>query len=264
MVLERIGALLASSSDEKRHFPATQLYKEGWLLCLVMDYLAQNHINGHCLNLMEGADWFSEAYLPSAFLKNPPSGKKLNEKYTHADGVIGHFDIGDRGKADLSLKKGAQQFLVLEAKMFSELSERVTNADYFDQAARTIACMAEVLHRAKQSPSELKKLGFYVLAPESQINEKRVFEEKLALDSIRMIVQRRVAEYEDEAKNQWYKEWFEPLLGLDCFEIQAISWESIIEFIRLQDAQAGEEFQQFYQLCFEFNKKTGKRDKNRV
>ena len=71
----------------------------------------------------------------------------------HANGVIGHFSIGDEGKADLKLLPEATQFLVLEAKMFSGLSPTVNNARYYDQAARNVACMAEVLCRAERNPS---------------------------------------------------------------------------------------------------------------
>ena len=39
-------------------------------------------------------------------------------------------------------------FVVFEAKLFSLLSKRVTNAPFFDQVALNVACIAEVWHRA--------------------------------------------------------------------------------------------------------------------
>jgi hypothetical protein len=60
----------------------------------------------------------------------------LAEGWTHADAVIGNVTIGDSALADATLAEGAKQFIVVEAKLFSPLSPRVTNASYFDQAAR--------------------------------------------------------------------------------------------------------------------------------
>ena len=46
----------------------------------------------------------------------------------------------------------ARQFVLLEAKLFNRLSSGVKNAPFFDQAARSVACMAEVLRRADREP----------------------------------------------------------------------------------------------------------------
>jgi hypothetical protein len=54
--------------------------------------------------------------------------------------------------------------------MFSVLSSGVTRATYFDQAARNVACIAEVLFRAKREPAKMGVLGFFVLAPDEQIS----------------------------------------------------------------------------------------------
>ena len=151
MVFDRIRVLLESCSDEIPLFPPTLIYNEGWLLRLVLDWFSRNKIPNHPLNFQEDARWFSEALLPSAFLSRF-RGDPLAENWTHADGVVGHFSIGDQGKADLSLRHDATQLLVLEAKMFSELSSGVTNAGYFNQAARNVACIAEVFHRVNMFP----------------------------------------------------------------------------------------------------------------
>ena len=89
----------------------------------------------------EGGRWFSEALLPSAFLARW-RGDALAEYWTHADAVMGHFEVGLEGKTDLQLADGATHFLVLEAKLFSGISSGVKHAAYFDQAARSVACIA--------------------------------------------------------------------------------------------------------------------------
>jgi len=139
---------------------------------------------------------------------------------------------------------------VLEAKMFSKLSPGVKHASYFDQAARNVACIAEVLKIAKRPLSEMSFLGFYVLAPETQI-EQNIFKENLERKSIQEKVERRVKEYKGE-KNNWLLETFIP--ALNCMKIDALSWEGIIYTIRKYDPNTANELEQFYKLCLQYNK----------
>jgi hypothetical protein len=251
MALDKISQMLELCNSDTPHFPPTDLYNEGWLLRLILQWFASNRIEKHPLMFSESAKWFSEALLPTAFL---PRYKKdpLGESWTHADGVIGHFSIGKTGKGDLSLKKDASQFIVLEAKMYSKLSPGVTHANYYDQAARNVGCMAETLHKANQDPNSLTHLAFYVLAPKSQI-DAGVFDKKMTYASIQSKVQRRVEEYGGE-KDSWYSDWLKPTLGK--IHISCISWEEIIEQIDEKDATEGVNISQFYQLCQHYNGKT--------
>ncbi len=68
------------------------------------------------------------------------------------------------GTAALSLAPGARQLVVFEAKLFARFSAGVRNAPYYDQAARTIACMAETLRRAEIAPDDMTDLAFVLLA----------------------------------------------------------------------------------------------------
>jgi len=247
MVMERIHAMLQSCATDLPVFPPTLLYNEGWLLRLVLDWFSINNVPDHPLTFSQNARWFSEALLPSAFL---PRRRKdpLGETWTHADGVIGHFVIGDVGRVDLSLSHDASHFVVLEAKMFSKLSPGVTHAKYFDQAARTVACIAEVLRRANLPPARLSSLGFYVLAPQVQINED-VFEEEMSRESIQTKVERRVGEYAGE-KDQWYTDWFQPTF--QRIEIRTVSWEELMGTIREHDASSASSIAEFYERCVGF------------
>jgi hypothetical protein len=103
------------------------------MLRLVLDWFATTGHQGHPLSFQSGARWDSEALLPSQFLARH-RGYPLAESWTHADGVVGHFLLRP-GRGDLSLKPGARQLVVTEAKMFSGLSVRTTRAKDFDQAA---------------------------------------------------------------------------------------------------------------------------------
>ena len=144
--LKSIQEMLLSAVSSQPLFPPTLLYNEGWLLRLVLDWFSRHSVQDHPLTFAAGSRWFSEALLPSPFPARY-RGDKLAENWTHADGVVGHFQIGKKGRTDLKLLPGATQFIVLEAKIFSSLSPGVTHASYYDQAARTVACMAEVLRR---------------------------------------------------------------------------------------------------------------------
>jgi hypothetical protein len=141
--LQRIYEMLCRANSERRTFPATIFYNEGWLLRLVLDWFSEHALGGHLLSFAAGAQWYSEALLPSQFLARQ-RGDHLAEGWTHADGVVGHIKVGSTALANTSLADDASQFLVTEAKLFSPLSPRVTNAAYFDQAARNVACIAEV------------------------------------------------------------------------------------------------------------------------
>ena len=248
MAFERIRAMLESCARESPLFPPTLLYNEGWMLRLVLDWFSTHRVPDHPLNFSENARWFSEALLPSAFLARH-RGDRLAESWTHADGVVGHFRVGDRSKAGLSLLPRATQFVVLEAKMFSGLSPGVTNAHYFDQAARNVACIAELFHRANLPPQTASQVGFYVVAPHSQI-ERGVFDEVMNCDSIQRKVKRRVQEYVG-GRDQWYAEWFQPTC--QKAEVETISWEELIAIIGEQEPTSAVSIEAFYRRCVEFN-----------
>jgi len=253
MTMTRICAMMESCTTDSPLFPPTLLYDEGWLLRLVIDWFSMNDVPNHPLSFPRNARWYSEALLPSAFLARC-RGDRLAESWTHVDGAIGHFEVGKEGKADLSLLPDAEHFVVLEAKMFSRLASGVKNAKYFDQAARTVACVAKVLQRADRHPSSLSHLGFYVLAPQSQIDAGK-FDQEMNRDSVRHKVERRVTDYAGE-KDQWYTDWFEPTLQRT--EIGVVSWEDLIGTIAEHDSASAHSIEEFYEQCVRYNQSASK------
>ena len=154
IVNQRIAELLSKAKDPDRVFPATDFYNEGWMLRLVIDWFSRNPQVHSDIRFLEGSRWYSEALLPFQFLTRQ-RGDNLAESWTHADGVIGQFEIGKNADGDLTLNEGAKQLVVIEAKMFSKLSAGVTNAGYFNQAARNVASIAEIANRAGIGPASL-------------------------------------------------------------------------------------------------------------
>ena len=249
MSIDRISRMLSECRGDTRVFPATDLYNEGWMLRLVLDWFASQPGIDHHLSFSAEDRWYSEALLPSAFLPRF-RGDPLSESWTHADGVIGQFQIGAKGDGDLSLSPEATGLVVTEAKMFSKLSSGVKNAAFYNQAARNVACIAEVLRRAEVNPAGMDRIGFFVIAPQGQI-ESGVFSALLQKDVIREVVARRVAAYESEDKNWWFRESFMPTL--DKIKIGEISWESLVQLISEHDPEFGSELADFYAKCLEFN-----------
>ena len=250
MSIDRIARMLAECSSDKRVFPATDLYNEGWMLRLVLDWFARRPGIEHDLAFSTHDRWYSEALLPT-FFQPRTRPDVLAESWTHADGVIGQFHIGAKGEGDLSLSPEATGLVVTEAKMFSKLSSGVKNAAFYNQAARNVACIAEVVRRADVHPAGMKRIGFFVIAPESQI-ESGVFSPLLHKEAIREVVSRRVSAYASEEKDRWFQETFMPTL--DTISIGEISWESLVKLITEHDPEFGSELAGFYAKCLEFNR----------
>ena len=248
MFLKTFLNLLSNIDHDLPNFPPTTLYNEGWLLRLLVDWFSKSGVTNHPLSFPKDGHWFSEAHLPSAFLPRF-RGDPLAESHTNTDGVIGHFVIGSKGKTDLEVTHDASHFAVLEAKMYSGLSKGVKHAKYYDQAARNVACIAEVLRQADNQPISITQLGFYVLAPKDQI-VSRTFSRNLDKQSIKDKVNRRKSSYEGE-RDDWFKEWFIPTL--EVIDILSISWESILDIVREKDSKTGDFLKEYYSQCLAFN-----------
>jgi hypothetical protein len=245
--MQRIADILLTCGTPGSRLPATLLYNEGWMVRLVLDWFAQQAMSDHPLSFAPAADWYTEALLPSAF--RPRSrGDHLAESRTHADGVIGHIEVGRAGRGDLSLSGAAAQLTIVEAKLFSPLSAGTRRAPGYDQAARNVACIAEVVRRAEiRSPVSL---AFVVLAPAEhiQIDPSFRWADK---GSIEAKVRARAAAY-DGAVDRWVTETFLPVL--EAVRIAMLSWESVIEYIGERDAEAGHQIGGFYSACLDHNR----------
>lgn len=249
MIMNRVRAMLEECEGVEPAFPPSTLFGEQWLLRVVVDWFEQHGGDRYPMSPSPGARWFSEAWLPSAFLPRY-RGDQLGESRTHADAAIGHFRIGDPGTSGLTLEADARQFVLLEAKLTNRLSSGVKNAPGFDQAARSVACMAEVLRRSGVRPTSMDDLAFLVLAPRARIDDG-VFARETAIEAIRAKACRRVEAYAGE-RDAWRVDWFEPTL--DRVDVRCLAWEDVVETIAFHDPATGQAVDAFYGKCLHFNR----------
>ncbi len=248
-MIDRVAAVLSTCSSQYPLLVHTELYNEGWMIRLVMDWFSRAPYGNHPLAFAPGSRWFSEGSLPTHFTARY-RGDKFAEGRTRADGLVGHFVVGQAGRSDVLLEPKATHFLVLEAKMFSPLSPGTKNAPYYDQATRTIASIAEILCLAGRQPSELARLGYFVIAPAEQLN-RPALSEQLDKNLIQAKVEKRIREH-SMAKDQWLHRWFLPTL--EQIQVVGMSWEDVIDFINRKDPAAAKKLRSFYRICLQHSR----------
>jgi hypothetical protein len=220
------------------------------MLRTVLQWFDKNRRLPHALGFLDESIWYSEALLGSRFFGHR-RGDSRAEGWTNADAVIGHFRLRAGERGDIELLPNARQLVVIEAKLASGLAAGVKNARQFNQAARNVACIAHLLERCGQDPGRFDRLAFIVLAPDSRIGS---FKAALDLEGslgIRETVAERVRSFSPE-HDDWHANSFASTLAK--LDIQAISWESVIDHIRSADQTFGQELLRFYGLCKQFNR----------
>lgn len=243
-----IAEMLRSLDDETRCMPTTSLYNEGWMLRLILQTASEGKLKKKIKKFTKSTKWFSEARLYSPFMG---SKGEPNEGFTRIDGIVGDFQWRPGTKTGVMLSKNAKRLEVFEAKMFSKLSKGVKANSEYNQAVRIVACMAQTLAHHGLKPSDEKTLadiGFWVIAPESQINQGK-FKVELSPDSMRDKIRKRLDQYDDSKKkdlNSWRTEYFEPLLNK--LEIHCESWKNLIEAIN-DDEERKIALRVFYHQC---------------
>lgn len=226
----------------------TEFYNEGWLLKLLVLAVTDCNLREHPLFVNHENKFFSEGLLPSPFLtkgeKNP-----FAESHTHADGAIGDFTVGnDNTKGLLELKGNTLN--IFEAKINSDFSKGVTNASFYNQAARYVACMVETLDKAEKLENlENLSIGFYLTVPKNQYGKKKNFGEYMDREDIKNIVKKRVDQYENEddyiQRIEWFDRKFIPVLNK--ITIEPIFYEDIIKDLQGYDHII--KISKFYELC---------------
>ncbi|SNR58021.1 hypothetical protein SAMN06265371_10626 [Lutibacter agarilyticus] len=236
----------------KDYTHSTEFYNEGWLLKLLVYAITDFGLKEHPLYVNENEKFFSEGLLPSPFLTE---GKKnpFAESHTHADGAIGNFTIGNNSSKGLLELKG-NKLNIFEAKINSGFSTGVTNASFYNQAARNVACIAETIDKAdKLENLDSLSIGFYLVVPKDQYEKKKSFEEFLDRDHILKTVKKRVDQYKNEGDYVERKDWFDTkfTLVLKHLERKPLFYEDVIT--ELKGSVYIKKIKDFYNSCIEYN-----------
>ena len=253
-VPKTIYKMLETAHTDETVFPPTTLYKEGWMLRIILQIQSEGI---ECLpfTFLPGARRFSEALIGSPFLHRW-RGDQLAENVTHLDGVIGHFNFRPETKAGLVFTADSKQFVAIEAKIFAHLSKGTTNAPDYDQAARTVACIAWTIKQSYRTAQDFESLGFYVVAPRVQIREG-IFSSQISEFSIKKKVERRISAYSGDKRKYaelqtWYRDFFIPTLK--HMKIDCVAWEDVVEAIDEPDVR------EVYDRCLRFNARKTRRE----
>ena len=267
---DRLLAIIRSCEGQLSPFPPSAIFCETWMLRLTLDAFRRLGVE-HPLAFAAGARWFSEARPPSPFQAVASDGRtkqkigqaRLSEGATQIDAVVGHITIREGTKARLQLLPNASQFIAVEAKMFSPLAAGTTNARDYDQATRTIACMAQTIAHAGMNVHNIELPGFYVMAPEARnrLVSSVALEDIVQTARISISLRNRVAAYQEAGLDTggtlvaWENDFFLPLLNRLHAEkrIGVLSWEDAIKAVRRVDEVEGHILSQFYDCCCEQN-----------
>jgi len=246
-MLEQITQMLENlgPNENPNRLPATHLYNEGWMLRLILHAAQLEHLPDL---IKPASNWFSEAKLSTPFARNRG---RTAEGATSADAVLGDFEWAPGTQTGVKLLPNATRFEVFEAKMFSGLSSNVTNAKGYDQAARTIACMANVIAMSDLEIGEnnLNHIHFWLIAPEDRI-DAGCFLQQLEIGSIDHKVKKRIRQFQGKDRdelNLWYEKYFKPLLNQEL--IKCTSWEYLLD--QINDRDLKESLLNFYDRCFQ-------------
>jgi hypothetical protein len=225
-------------------FAPTEVFNEGWLLRAVLqEWKAGAHEKpARFLPFPGDAKVYSEGQLYTPFGARF-RGDKHAESHTHADGIVGHFSFSDT-KSGIVLDGSFTYFAVFEAKLSSPLAAGTSNAPGYDQVARTIGCMINMILQSG-SPGGYAA-HFVVLYPR---NNSLIIPSRYAAEAIADQLARRIATYEGvadwrRATSRFARQWDHVL---DRLQISFVTWEDALAQI------ANDELSQFYKLCLQFN-----------
>lgn len=153
------------NNDQIPNINPTEIYNEGWMTRLLVYISLKQKIKlSNYLDFSQVRNWTSEGLISSPFI----SAKKNREGYTHADMVLGDFEVNYRMKGQIKVFDKAKLFGIIEAKMGSNLSQGTSYAkNKYNQASRNLACISYNSHNSC-------KTFFVVVAPETMIEKHRI------------------------------------------------------------------------------------------
>ena len=191
----------------------TVIFNEGWMTRILVEISIKEHLIVGNIDFSKFQNWSSEALIDSPFVK----ANEKREGYTHADVILGDFTINYSQQGNVIIKDDAKILGIIEAKMGSNLSQKTTNADEYNQASRNICCLA---YNTLQTNGNCE-FFFIVVAPrikirdndiESQINYSTLYNQilkrfKVSNKPINSDLLRKIEDNKNNIFSISYEEW---------------------------------------------------------
>ena len=216
----------------------TIIYNEGWMIRLMVieSMIEKLKIKGIDFGLLANKNWSSETLIASPFIK----AKENREGYTHADIIIGDFNVSYTERGEVVLDDFSEILGIIEAKMRSNLSQGTSNAkSNYNQASRNVCCLS---HVTRKNPT--CKLFFMVVAPEMIISKHEI-EKQVERENIL----KQISERFQHSKETYISEI---QCQVEKCEIIVISYEEWID--ELRDNEVKILLNKFYNECLKHNK----------
>ena len=242
--------------QDKTIIPPKMIYNEDWLLRFVLLWFSkqqqfiensdEDRLIKRAFSFQKKARCYTQATLETRF-KRRIKGKKdpSAEANSQVSGLIGHFRVKYGKKKEKVIPvEGATQFIAIDALMDGELSKGFKSHPSYHQVARVIGCIVNTIQMLEQYL--LESSGYYIIAPMDVLRHDsyRTFTYRKTIEEL---INNRVKEYGDE---EWLEGWNDKFLMIfQRIEVECISWEEVIRFIKKNDADYGLELETFYEVC---------------
>ena len=222
----------------------TIIYNEGWMIRLLVEESKRTGLTVRNLDFSKVNNWTSEAQISSPFEGAELKKHKKNETKTHTDIILGDFLTKYGKSTEIEIKTSVKVLGIIEAKMGSNLSTGIKNATEYNQASRSICCLA---HMTIESPE--CEIFFVIVAPETKI-EKSKFEKQIG--AVKDEIKNRFKEIGKEIE-RFSKEYTDEIeKKVENCKKTIISYEDWINEIKDNDVKS--ELNKFYDKCKKYNK----------
>ena len=208
------------------------------MIRLLVEESTKTGITVQDLDFGKTKNWTSESKISSPFEGAELKKKDKNETKTQTDIILGDFQINYGKSAEAKPETYPKNLGIIEAKMGSGLSTGIKNATEYNQASRSICCLA---HATKESPE--CEIFFAIVAPEIILNNPKS-KIKQQIEKIETEIENRFVEtdvpYTDEMKNK----------VKNCKKL-IITFEEWIN--KIEDNDVKKELNDFYGKCIDYN-----------
>lgn len=261
MLKEIIEIIELTLDEDKRILSPRAIFNENYLLNLVMYwFMRQDHfiVNSDsdrkickAFQLIgDDARCYNQATLETPFkVRNKGEKDPLAEASPTVSAVVGHFKVlYGKKKERITLLPEANQFIIIETTLNKALNKGTRKFKNYNQVARNISCMIQTISHLDNI--FLDHLGLYVVAPKKMLQQEsfKTFTYKQSIDEL---IKKRVEDYGEDQEKKAFLEIFNKIF--QRIEVDCISYEDILRFIKKNDNDYSEMINNFYKVCLRYH-----------